>query len=196
MDELKRIAAPHSDLVKILGNLHHSEALRYLSVSDIFCLPSTSEGASFALAESMAFGVTPLTSIDEFSEMLQKNASNGVSVEATGNREKDSKLFALQLSELIKKVKGRTETGRKGIHRARIFFNADDRTARLAQRILSIKRRRLLPSGPHADLSTLHYTQSILLKDLGVFSDYAQIQRTLHGKQRGAWGNRYRGDLW
>lgn len=193
MREMRRIAAPHGDLIMMLGSLHHAEALRYLSVSDIFCLPSVAEGVSFALAESMAFGVTALTTtVGGFSEILEKNGSHGVMVKATGDREKDTKLFATQLGKLINEAIWRSEMGRKNMTRVRSFFDAENRIPGLVMRILGVRRRRKIVAGTHTDLSALHYTLIAVLKDVGVFSDYAQIQKTLQGKPRGDWGTKYR----
>lgn len=191
--EVTRLAKEHSELVMIFGSLEHSDALKYLSVSDVFCLPSTSEGVSFALAESMAFGVTALTSnVGGFSDLLYESGSYGVMVNATGNIVTDNDAFAKELKTLLGHAKLRDEMGTRAAQRVRAFFNADQRIPDLVKRMLSAKRTRAVVHTAEDELSTLHYTQSTVIRDVGVFSDYGEIHRSMQGKERNAFGTKYR----
>jgi glycosyltransferase involved in cell wall biosynthesis len=59
-----------SDRVMFLGHVDHEHALDYLSVSDIFCRPSLTEGLGNSFLEAMAFGLpiigTPVGGIVDF----------------------------------------------------------------------------------------------------------------------------------
>lgn len=193
LQEIQRLAAPYKAQVRTLGRLEHEDTLKYLAASDIFCLPSTSEGVSFALAEAMAFGLAPLTSnVGGFPELLGNDGEYGVMLNVTGDIDTDGKVFTGSLTKLLLQRKWRSEIAAKAAKRVRLMFNAKDRIPALVNRILATKRRRTYNPRGEMTLSGLHYAQNSIIREMSVFSDFAEIHKSLQGKRRGVFGTKYR----
>lgn len=179
--------------VRLLGALEHTLVVEYLGVSDIFCLPSLSEGISFALAEAMALGVAPLVSdLGGFPELVGRDGVGGVLVKSLRNVTEDTNAFSEKLSQLLTNERWRTAIGTRASQRAHMSFDAARRIPELVRSITKHPlRRQRVRDGGH-DISPLHYTQENILEELRVLSDFAAIQQAMSGKQRSPYGSRYR----
>lgn len=107
-DEVKeRIGQFHVDrFVRVLGTVEHPET--YLAATDIFLLPSMSEGISIAVAEAMAMGLPIVTArAGALPEQLGDTLGDpsllaGVLIDHTLNAEKDAPMYADELDKLIR----------------------------------------------------------------------------------------------
>ncbi|GAA5869501.1 hypothetical protein JCM16303_000492 [Sporobolomyces ruberrimus] len=123
-DELKeRIRAFRVDqFVRVLGTVEHPET--FLAATDIFLLPSMSEGISIAVAEAMAMGLPIVTARagalpEQLGDGLIDAASGqslmaGVLVDHKLNAELDAPLYAAELDKLIRSPDLRRQYGSNG----------------------------------------------------------------------------------
>lgn len=193
LGEVQGIAKKADVQVKVIGSLEHTEVIEYLGVSDVFILPSLSEGISFAFAEAMALGVVPLVSnVGGFRELIGESGKNGVIVDISENDEEDTKLFAHKLFDLMTNKAKRDIQARKASLHVRTVFDASQRIPELAKKLVDISLQREKVNSKTLDMAPLYYTQQNILEELRVFSDFSEIQRSLRGKIRTAYGKRYR----
>lgn len=101
------------DFVRVLGA--KSNVQDYLKATDIFLLPSVSEGISIAVAEAMAMALPVVTSnagaLPEQLGMSSDHHLGGVLVEHTMDDEEDARLYANELAALIRDAPGRWALG-------------------------------------------------------------------------------------
>jgi len=123
-DELKeRIHAFRVDkFVRVLGTVEHPQT--FLAATDIFLLPSMSEGISIAVAEAMAMGLPIVTARagalpEQLGDGLVDQATGqslmaGVLVDHKLNAELDAPLYAAELDKLIRSPELRRQYGSNG----------------------------------------------------------------------------------
>lgn len=123
-DEVKeRIRAFRVDqFVRVLGTVEHPET--YLAATDIFLLPSMSEGISIAVAEAMAMGLPIVTARagalpEQLGDGLVDSATGrsltaGVLIDHKLNAEIDAPLYAAELDKLIRSPDLRRQYGANG----------------------------------------------------------------------------------
>jgi len=123
-DEVKeRIRAFRVDqFVRVLGTVEHPQT--FLAATDIFLLPSMSEGISIAVAEAMAMGLPIVTARagalpEQLGDGLVDSATGqslmaGVLVDHKLDAEVDAPLYAAELDKLIRSPDLRKKYGSNG----------------------------------------------------------------------------------
>lgn len=93
------------DKVIFLGNVPNEQVFEYLSISDVFCRPSLSEGLGTAFLEAMAMGVPVVaTSVGGITDFLKDNET-GLFCEVKNPESIAEKIkILLENSELRKKI--------------------------------------------------------------------------------------------
>ncbi|KAK4051793.1 hypothetical protein OIV83_002497 [Microbotryomycetes sp. JL201] len=113
------------DYVKLLGST--DKVHDYLAASDIFLLPSMSEGISIAVAEAMAVGLPIVTAnAGALPEQLGVNATaevGGVIVDHTLDDEDDAALYADVIAHLIKDPQLRHRLGQNARRLIEVGFD-------------------------------------------------------------------------
>ena len=81
-EELKKLISENglNDYIELLGGLEHSVAMEYLSVADIFLLPSWQETFGLVYAEAMANGVLTIGCEGQGFDGIIKDKENGLLV--------------------------------------------------------------------------------------------------------------------
>ncbi|KAM0753586.1 UDP-Glycosyltransferase/glycogen phosphorylase [Meredithblackwellia eburnea MCA 4105] len=114
-----------NDFVHMLGTVQKPQ--EYLAATDIFLLPSMSEGISIATAEAMAFGLPILTArAGALPEQVGEgtNSVGGILVNHTLTSEtSDAKLYAKELATLLKSAKLRKRLGANGRRNVETTFD-------------------------------------------------------------------------
>ncbi|KAK4058434.1 hypothetical protein OIO90_000593 [Microbotryomycetes sp. JL221] len=176
-----------SDYVRLLGskdNVHE-----YLAASDIFLLPSMSEGISIAVAEAMAMALPIVTAnAGALPEQLGVNATRdlgGVIVDHILDDDQDAMLYADALSELVTDESKRIKLGRNARKLVEVGFDWHQTLKGLFRETRLAKN---LPGHPHQvrdgfpHPAAYYAVQSVLLENWQI-SDFA-------GNYPGIWGNR------
>ncbi|KAK4699169.1 hypothetical protein P7C70_g7096, partial [Phenoliferia sp. Uapishka_3] len=103
-----------NDFVRILGTVEKPQ--EYLVATDIFLLPSVSEGISIAVAEAMAMGLPTITAnAGALPEQLGMGTETpgGILVNHTMNSLQDAKLYAQEIANLFNDPKLRRRMGKQ-----------------------------------------------------------------------------------
>lgn len=192
LGELEGVAKDSEANIQFTGKVSHEDAIDYIATSDIFCLPSLSEGIPFAVAEAMALGVAPLVSdAGGLPELIGVDGVNGVMVACNGSAEADTAAFAKKMYSLAVNAEWRRGIGVRARRRLQTMFDAKRLIPALVRRMLDVPRRRATRWG-QPDTAGLYYAQENVLAELRVYSDFHETQRALQGKERGPYGSRYR----
>lgn len=194
VDEAERMFSSkrNENLVTMLGSLRHSQALKYFEVADIFCLPSPSKSVSFVLTRSRRFGISALTStIGGYPEMLLQNTTDEVIVKHSGRSFVDVEALKAEMRKLV--LKTVSEKNEKDASSVPVGDRetTKNKPYEFVSHLKEVKRRRKVKGGVHAELPALHYALLPILRDVGVFSDFPEIHKTMQGKDRGAYGTKY-----
>ncbi|PXF41962.1 N,N'-diacetylbacillosaminyl-diphospho-undecaprenol alpha-1,3-N-acetylgalactosaminyltransferase [Gracilariopsis chorda] len=165
--------------IRVLGGLKHQDLLRYLFITDIFCLPSLAEGIPFTVAEAMALGAVPIvTDRGGFPELLTRNKKHGIILKVTENDELDTELLTSELQKLVLGNGDLQGMRMRGENHIRETFDKGRLIPALVRRILSCPRKKI-QFRPSFNDSSLYYGVDHVLRQAAKLSDYHAIQKAL-----------------
>ena len=124
------------DFIRTLGTV--SRPQDYLVGSDIFLLPSLSEGISIAVAEAMAMGLPIITShAGALPEQLGVGTEHvgGILVNHTLNEDTDARLYAAEIARLFNDPKARRRYGAAARRNVETSFDWHKTLARLPEEL-------------------------------------------------------------
>ncbi|KPV73364.1 glycosyltransferase family 4 protein [Rhodotorula graminis WP1] len=195
-DEVKaRVSEFHvGDFVRLVGTVEHPQA--YLAATDIFLLPSMSEGISIAVAEAMAMALPVVTARagalpEQLGELpghvVDKAQLAGVLVDHVLDAAVDAPLYADELYRLIQDPELRAEFGANG--RKNVESTFDWRKTLVGMlgeikkaEVVDLKKARSMPN-PAAHFAL----QNVLLENHSE-TDFAAAQSALKAPNRSGVG--------
>ncbi|GAA5886968.1 hypothetical protein JCM6882_009401 [Rhodosporidiobolus microsporus] len=175
------------NFVRVLGTVDHPQT--FLAATDIFLLPSMSEGISIAVAEAMAMGLPIVTArAGALPEQLGDTLGDpsllaGVLVDHTLNAERDAPLYAAELDRLIRDPKLRRKYGENGRRNVEKTF---EWRKTLLGMFDEIKAARLPTHDHDAELPNpaAHFALQNLLLEAHQETDFAEAQNQLKAPAR------------
>ncbi|GAA5858132.1 hypothetical protein JCM8547_005665 [Rhodosporidiobolus lusitaniae] len=180
------------NFVRVLGTVDHPQ--NFLAATDIFLLPSMSEGISIAVAEAMAMGLPIVTArAGALPEQLgdtpggNKDHLAGILVNHTLNAERDAPLYAKDLDLLIRNPPLQRKYGRNGRKNVEETFEWRKTLRGMFDEIAKAR----LPRHVHdVELPNpaVHFALQDVLLEANQETDFAAVQNQLNAPARAGVG--------